>query len=74
MGQDLLTALALVLIIEGLLPLLAPAAWQKAMRAGAHDMRYVNGTHSTADIAYWFLCESKPYPNQGESILHQYLL
>ena len=32
MGQDLLTALALVLIIEGLLPLLAPAAWQKAMQ------------------------------------------
>jgi len=32
MGQDLLTALALVLIIEGLLPLLAPATWQKAMQ------------------------------------------
>ena len=32
MGQDLLTALALVLIIEGLLPLLAPAAWQRAMQ------------------------------------------
>jgi uncharacterized protein YjeT (DUF2065 family) len=32
MGHDLLTALALVLIIEGLLPLLAPAAWQKAMQ------------------------------------------
>ena len=32
MGQDLLTALALVLIIEGLLPLLAPAAWQKALQ------------------------------------------
>lgn len=32
MGKDLLTALALVLIIEGLLPLLAPAAWQKAMQ------------------------------------------
>ena len=39
------------------------AAWQKAMRAGEHEMRYVNGTHSTADIAYWFLCESIPYPN-----------
>ena len=39
------------------------AAWQNAMRAGEHDIRYVNGTHSTADIAYWFLCESKPYPN-----------
>jgi uncharacterized protein YjeT (DUF2065 family) len=32
MGHDLLTALALVLIIEGLLPLIAPAAWQKAMQ------------------------------------------
>lgn len=32
MAQDLLTALALVLIIEGLLPLVAPAAWQRAMQ------------------------------------------
>ena len=32
MGQDLMTALALVLIIEGLLPLLAPTAWQRAMQ------------------------------------------
>lgn len=32
MAQDLLTALALVLILEGLLPLLAPAAWQRAMQ------------------------------------------
>jgi len=32
MGQDLMTALALVLSIEGLLPLLAPAAWQRAMQ------------------------------------------
>ena len=32
MAQDLFTALALVLIIEGLLPLLAPAAWQRAMQ------------------------------------------
>ena len=31
MGQDLLTALALVLIIEGLLPGLAPSAWMKMM-------------------------------------------
>lgn len=27
--QDLLTALALLLIIEGLMPGIAPAAWQK---------------------------------------------
>ncbi len=30
--QDLLTAFALVLIIEGLLPVIAPQAWQKAMQ------------------------------------------
>ena len=39
------------------------AAWQKDMRARNHDMRYVNGTHSTADFAYWFVCKSIPYPN-----------
>jgi uncharacterized protein YjeT (DUF2065 family) len=32
MAQDLLTALALVLILEGLLPGLAPGAWLKMMR------------------------------------------
>lgn len=32
MTQELLTALALVLIIEGLLPFLAPGFWQKTMR------------------------------------------
>jgi len=35
MGNDLLTALALVLIIEGLLPGLAPSAWMKVMRDAA---------------------------------------
>jgi uncharacterized protein YjeT (DUF2065 family) len=32
MAEDLLTALALVLIIEGLLPGLAPSTWIKVMR------------------------------------------
>lgn len=32
MGHDLLTALALLLILEGLLPLLAPRFWIKSMR------------------------------------------
>jgi len=42
MGQDLLTALALVLIIEGLLPLLAPTAWQKAMQElSRHNPRVI---------------------------------
>lgn len=31
MAQDLLTALALLLIIEGLLPVLAPRFWQDMM-------------------------------------------
>lgn len=31
MAQDLLTAIALVLIIEGLLPALSPTVWQKAI-------------------------------------------
>ena len=35
MWQDLLTALALVLILEGLLPTLAPKKWLKAMEDAA---------------------------------------
>ncbi len=35
MGNDLLTALALVLIIEVLLPGIAPSAWLKVMRDAA---------------------------------------
>jgi uncharacterized protein YjeT (DUF2065 family) len=31
-AQDLLTAFALLLIIEGLLPMIAPQAWQRAMQ------------------------------------------
>jgi uncharacterized protein YjeT (DUF2065 family) len=36
---DVLTALCLVLVIEGLLPFLAPARWKEAMRqvAGVPD-------------------------------------
>ena len=32
MAQELLTAFALLLIIEGLLPMIAPQAWQRAMQ------------------------------------------
>ncbi|MBT8058989.1 MAG: DUF2065 domain-containing protein [Xanthomonadales bacterium] len=32
MLQDLMTAFALLLIIEGLLPMLAPQMWQRAMQ------------------------------------------
>jgi uncharacterized protein YjeT (DUF2065 family) len=35
MGSDVLTALALVLIIEGLLPGIAPSTWLKVMRDAA---------------------------------------
>jgi uncharacterized protein YjeT (DUF2065 family) len=35
MGSDLLTAVALVLIIEGLLPVIAPSTWIKVMRDAA---------------------------------------
>jgi len=35
MGSDLLTALALVLIIEGLLPGIAPSTWLKVMTDAA---------------------------------------
>lgn len=38
MAHDLLTALALVLIIEGLLPFLSPTFWQKTMR----DLSQIN--------------------------------
>ncbi|MGA9574418.1 MAG: DUF2065 domain-containing protein [Lysobacterales bacterium] len=43
MGSDLLTALALVLILEGLLPGIAPTVWMKVMldatRLGPHGIR-----------------------------------
>ncbi|MBL8445904.1 MAG: DUF2065 domain-containing protein [Zoogloeaceae bacterium] len=32
MGSNLLTALALMLVIEGLLPFLAPAAWRETFQ------------------------------------------
>ena len=35
MSEDLLTAVALVLIIEGLLPGIAPTTWMKVMRDAA---------------------------------------
>lgn len=38
MAHDLLTAFALVLIIEGLLPFMSPTFWQKTM----HDLSQIN--------------------------------
>lgn len=39
------------------------AAWRQALETGEHDLRYVDGTHSTADFSYWFISSSIPYPN-----------
>ena len=40
--QDILTAFALLLIIEGLLPMVAPQAWQKAMQElSRHNPRVI---------------------------------
>ena len=43
MGSDILVALSLVLIIEGLLPGIAPSAWLKVMtnaaKMGPHGIR-----------------------------------
>ena len=38
MANELLTAFALVLIIEGVLPFLSPSFWQKTM----HDLSQIN--------------------------------
>jgi uncharacterized protein len=35
MGHDLWVALALVLVIEGILPFLSPGAWREMMRSAA---------------------------------------
>jgi len=39
------------------------AAWRRALEDGEHDMRYIDGSHSTADFSYWFISRSIPYPN-----------
>jgi peptide/nickel transport system substrate-binding protein len=39
------------------------AAWKKDMRDKNHGMRASDGSHSTADFAYFFICKSIPYPN-----------
>lgn len=56
MVHDLMTAFALVLIIEGLLPVLAPSLWQRAMRELArYDPRIIRigGIISMLSGAVW---------------------
>jgi peptide/nickel transport system substrate-binding protein len=39
------------------------AGYLNAMKAAEHDMYYIDGTHHTADISYWFTCNAIPFPN-----------
>lgn len=41
------------------------AAWKKATESGEHDLRFIDGSHTTADILYWFTCAAQPYPNNS---------
>lgn len=40
------------------------AAWNDTMAAGGHDMAYVDGSHTTADISYWYTEAALPTPNR----------
>lgn len=59
MGNNLLTALALLLIIEGLLPFLAPEFWRETFRRliGMTDgqLRFVGLTAMLAGLLLLFL-------------------
>ena len=54
MTDSLLTALALMLVIEGLLPFLAPGAWRETFRRliGMHDgqLRFIGITSMLAGL------------------------
>lgn len=39
------------------------AAIQDMIRQNKHQLRYVDGSHSTADFAYWYITDSIPLPN-----------
>ena len=59
MGKILLTALALMLIIEGLLPFLLPAFWREAFRRltamSDGQLRFVGLTSMLAGLLLLFL-------------------
>ena len=59
MGQDLLAALALVLVIEGLLPCLNPAAWRRvfeqALQLTDGQIRFIGMASMVGGIALWQL-------------------
>ena len=58
MGKSLLTALALMLIIEGLLPFLAPGVWREAFRRitdmSDGQLRFVGLTSMLAGLLLLF--------------------
>ena len=59
MGNTLLTALALVLIIEGLLPFLVPAFWRETCRRltamSDGQLRFIGLTSLLAGLVLLFL-------------------
>ncbi len=59
MGNSLLTALALMLIIEGLLPFLAPAFWRLTFRRITEmsdvQLRFIGLTSMLAGLLLLFL-------------------
>lgn len=59
MWQDLLAALALVLVIEGMLPFLKPEAWRRTMGRIAHQpdnaLRLIGLSSMLAGIAFLYM-------------------
>ncbi|MES2959441.1 MAG: DUF2065 domain-containing protein [Pseudomonadota bacterium] len=59
MGDLLFGALALMLVIEGLLPLLSPAAWrrmfERATRMNDGQIRFLGMASVLAGVLLWWL-------------------
>ncbi len=59
MGSSLLTAFALMLIIEGFLPFIAPAAWRETFlrlaRMGDGQIRFIGLTSMLAGLLLLFI-------------------
>lgn len=59
MGENLLTALALLLVLEGLLPFLVPAVWRETFRKLTEltdgQLRFIGLTSMLAGLLLLFL-------------------
>jgi uncharacterized protein len=59
MGENLLTALALLLVLEGLLPFLIPAVWRETFRKLTEltdgQLRFIGLTSMLAGLLLLFL-------------------